>query len=158
ISTPGSRSIGRAPWRRSRVKNALKLGYFKGFGCAASLMFGRKPRTKLRINRFLNGRRRMRVTRSTRRDRKCCGNACCRATNNRSRSDGAGKALTGTSSGLAEVGGCTGEILGQLGSFKGRSEYTGDLPAIVEQKNDRGMIHRVVPSGQLDLVHRDAEL
>src|SRR6185437_6211710 len=119
-------------------------------------MLGRKCRMKLRISRFLNNRRRTRVSRSTTRDRECCGNTCCMATNSRSRSDGSGATFT-WASGLAEVGGCTTEVFRDFCCVKGRCEYTCDLRLPVEEKYDGGMIYGVVPARQFHFVHCHAE-
>src|SRR5689334_17156867 len=112
----------------------------------------------------------MRVSRSTSRDRKCCGSRCCRATKRRSRSDGVTPSPvsrvsemelgcpTGFAGSLAEVGGCTIEIFRQPGCIEGGGEYTGDLSLSIHEKYDRRMVHRVVTARQFNLVHGHAEL
>src|SRR6185437_971773 len=63
----------RASSRNARVKNALKLGYANGSGCAASAMSTRYARTTRPIRKSFHGRQVQRVAARTMRLSVFCG-------------------------------------------------------------------------------------
>src|SRR6185312_9053366 len=124
-------------------------------------MSGRKCRTNEPISAFLSGLTRLRASRWTCRERKCCGSRCCIATKRRARS--VGESVGGVSASMlvsgrrAQLRRYAAQGLRQLPRIEGRREHAHFARAGIEQQYRLRVIEVVGAPRQVDAGDADPE-